>query len=93
MAEKLRAVASGSAVIDAEAFRRLAEPEKTPVTGLNLRETEVMELVARGFSNKEIAENLAIGEGTARNVLSSVLEKLGLRDRTQLAIFYWRRRL
>lgn len=93
MAEKLRAVASGSAVIDAEVFRRLAEPEKTPVEGLTRRETEVMELVAQGSSNKEIADRLFISEGTARNVLSSVLEKLGFRDRTQLAIFYWRRTL
>ncbi len=93
MAEKLRALASGTAVLDAEVFRRLAEPEKTPVEGLTLRETEVMELVAQGCSNKEIADRLFISEGTARNVLSMVLEKLRLRDRTQLAIFYWRRTL
>lgn len=93
MAEKLRAVASGSAVIDADVFHRLAEPEKIPVEGLTLRETEVMELVARGCSNLEIADKLFISEGTARNVLSSVLGKLGFRDRTQLAIFYWRRTL
>jgi two-component system, NarL family, response regulator LiaR len=91
MAEKLRALVSGTAVLDAEVFRRLAEPEKTPVEGLTLRETEVMELVAQGCSNKEIADRLFISEGTARNVLSTVLEKLDLRDRTQLAIYYWRR--
>ncbi len=93
MAEKLRALASGSTVMDADVFRRLAEPEKVPVEGLTLRETEVMELVAQGCSNKEIADRLFISEGTARNVLSAVLEKLGFRDRTQLAIFYWRRTL
>jgi two-component system, NarL family, response regulator LiaR len=93
MADKLRALAAGTAVMDAEVFRRLAEPEKSPVEGLSLRETEVMELVARGCSNKEISDRLFISEGTARNVLSAVLEKLGLRDRTQLAIFYWRRTL
>jgi two-component system, NarL family, response regulator LiaR len=93
MAEKLRALASGTAVLDADVFRRLAEPEKTPVEGLTLRETEVMELVAQGCSNREIADRLFISEGTARNVLSMVLEKLQLRDRTQLAIFYWRRTL
>jgi two-component system, NarL family, response regulator LiaR len=91
MAERLRALASGTAVLDAEVFRRLAEPERTPVEGLTLRETEVMELVAQGYSNKEIADRLFISEGTARNVLSTVLEKLQLRDRTQLAIFFWRR--
>jgi NarL family two-component system response regulator LiaR len=93
MADKLRALAAGTAVMDAEVFRRLAEPEKSLVEGLSLRETEVMELVAQGCSNKEISDRLSIGEGTARNVLSAVLEKLNLRDRTQLAIFYWRRTL
>ena len=93
MAEKLRDLAAGTAVLDAEVFRRLAEPEKTPVEGLTQRETEVMELVAQGCSNREIADRLFISEGTARNVLSAVLDKLRLRDRTQLAIFYWRRTL
>jgi two-component system, NarL family, response regulator LiaR len=93
MAEKLRAMASGTAVLDAEVFRRLAEPEKAPVEGLSPRETEVMELVAQGCSNREIADRLFLSEGTARNVLSMVLEKLQLRDRTQLAIYYWRRTL
>ncbi|MCR4960254.1 MAG: response regulator transcription factor [Lachnospiraceae bacterium] len=52
------------------------------------KEFEVMQLVAEGFSNKEISAKLFLSEGTVRNYLSSVLEKLDLRDRTQLAIFY-----
>lgn len=91
IAEKLRAMAAGSAVIDTEVFRSLAETERPPMEGLSLREGEVMELVAQGCSNREIADRLCISEGTARNVLSCVLDKLGLRDRTQLAIHYWRR--
>jgi DNA-binding NarL/FixJ family response regulator len=93
MAARLQALVSGTAVLDPEVFKRLAEPEKTPVEGLTLRETEVMELVAQGCSNREIADKLFLSEGTARNVLSVVLEKLRLRDRTQLAIWYWRRTL
>jgi DNA-binding NarL/FixJ family response regulator len=50
-----------------------------------------VELVAQGCSNREIAEQLLIGEGTVRNTLSVILSKLGLRDRTQLAIRYWKR--
>ena len=93
MAARLQALVSGTTVLDPEVFKRLAEPEKTPVEGLTLRETEVMELVAQGCSNREIADKLFLSEGTARNVLSVVLEKLRLRDRTQLAIWYWRRTL
>jgi DNA-binding NarL/FixJ family response regulator len=52
------------------------------------KEYEVIQLVAEGFSNKEIAQKLFLSEGTVRNYLSIILEKLCLRDRTQLAIFY-----
>lgn len=57
---------------------------------INEKEQEIIELVADGLSNKEIAEKLFLSEGTVRNYLSSVLEKLELRDRTQLAVFYYK---
>jgi DNA-binding NarL/FixJ family response regulator len=47
-------------------------------------------LVAEGLNNKEIAARVFLSEGTVRNQLSVILEKLGLRDRTQLAIFYYK---
>lgn len=56
---------------------------------INAREYEVIELVAEGLSNKEIAEQLYLSEGTVRNYLSTILDKLDLRDRTQLAIFFY----
>lgn len=52
------------------------------------REQEIIALVALGKSNREIAEELFLGEGTVRNYISTILEKLSLRDRTQLAVFY-----
>ena len=52
------------------------------------KEYEVIQLVSEGFSNKEISQKLFLSEGTVRNYLSTILEKLNLRDRTQLAIFY-----
>ena len=55
------------------------------------KEKELVELVAEGLSNKEIAQKMFLGEGTVRNMISSVLSKLDLRDRTQLACFYYQR--
>lgn len=60
---------------------------------INAKEISIIEQVARGLSNKEIADLLALSEGTVRNYISTILEKLGLRDRTQLAVFYLRREL
>jgi len=57
---------------------------------INEREQDVIELVAKGLSNKEIADFLHLSEGTVRNYLSVILDKLGLRDRTQLAVFYYK---
>ncbi len=58
--------------------------------GITNKELEIIELVAQGFSNREIAGHLYLSEGTVRNYLSSILEKLELRDRTQLAVFYYK---
>ena len=53
------------------------------------KEREILEAVATGKNNKEIAEQLFLSEGTVRNYISSLLDKLELRDRTQLAVFYY----
>lgn len=52
------------------------------------KEQEIIALVGAGKSNREIAEELFLSEGTVRNYISQILEKLSLRDRTQLAVFY-----
>lgn len=66
---------------------------KTDLSSLDLsqKEIEILSQVANGLSNKEIAEALLLSEGTVRNYISIILEKLHLRDRTQLAIFYYKR--
>lgn len=56
------------------------------------KEQEIIEEVANGYSNREIAARLYLSEGTVRNYISGILEKLSLRDRTQLAIFYYKNR-
>ncbi len=58
--------------------------------GLTEKEFEIIRLVADGLNNKEIATELYFGEGTVRNYISTILEKLELRDRTQLACFYYK---
>ena len=58
--------------------------------GLNEKEWDIIVQVANGLSNKEIAKELFLSEGTVRKYISIILEKLELRDRTQLAIFYFR---
>lgn len=58
--------------------------------GLSRQEYEIVEYVAEGLSNKEIADKLCLSEGTVRNYISTILGKLDLRDRTNLAIFYYK---
>lgn len=60
--------------------------------GITEKEFNIITLVAEGLSNKEIASQLYLSEGTVRNSLTIILEKLMLRDRTQLAIFYFKNR-
>ena len=54
---------------------------------LSEKEINIIEGIARGLSNKEIAEELFLSEGTIKNNITSILSKLELRDRTQIAIF------
>lgn len=69
------------------ALKSFSEEKKT--TLLTPRENDILELIANGLNNKEIAGQLYISEGTIRNTISIILDKLELRDRTQLAIYYW----
>lgn len=58
--------------------------------GITEKELDIITSLAEGLSNKEIASKLYLSEGTVRNSITSILEKLDLRDRTQLAIFYYK---
>ena len=58
--------------------------------GITEKELDIINIVAEGLSNKEIATRLYLSEGTVRNSITTILEKLKLRDRTQLAIFYYK---
>ena len=98
IAPAVRAVFSGQTVFGDEITSRIPElMTQAPsgfdyeAHGISERELEVIRLTAEGFSNREIASRLYLSEGTVRNYLSSILDKLELRDRTQLAVFYLRK--
>jgi DNA-binding NarL/FixJ family response regulator len=57
------------------------------MTDLSEREREVLRLIARGATNREIANHLIISEGTVKNHVSNILSRLNLRDRTQAALY------
>jgi len=98
LAEAVRVVAAGDALLAPGITRRLiAEfsrltdapraPLKQRVGDLTERETEVLALIAQGLSNAEIAGNLVVAEQTVKTHVGRILVKLGLRDRTQAAVF------
>jgi DNA-binding NarL/FixJ family response regulator len=89
----IRAVAEGATVFQPAVTERLlragstlcftTEPPREPLTA---REAEVVRLMAGGYSNREIAEALGTAEGTIKNHVSSILGKLGVRDRTRAVL-------
>jgi DNA-binding NarL/FixJ family response regulator len=88
--EAVRLVHSGHAVFKDEVFASVrARPEIAAgdLSALSLREREIAKLVADGYSNREAADALGLSEGTVKNHVSSILDKLGLRQRTQIAVY------
>lgn len=91
----IRAVASGAAVFQPDILEGISgrltgnrQDGKTFFEGLSKREMEVVELIAEGYSNQEIADKLYLSNGTVRNHVSLILEKTGLAHRTQIAVQY-----
>ncbi|MFD3993812.1 response regulator [Streptomyces sp. NPDC058548] len=98
LAEAVRVVARGDALLAPDLTKRLIaefsrlsatprSPLKDRVGVLTERETEVLTLIAQGLSNAEIATCLVVAEQTVKTHVSRILVKLGLRDRTQAAVF------
>ncbi|MGW7050606.1 response regulator [Streptomyces sp. NPDC054887] len=104
LADGVRVVASGEALLAPTVtkrliseFSKLSEAPRPPalaqIGDLTERETEVLVLIAQGLSNAEIASHLVVAESTIKTHVSRVLVKLGLRDRTQAAVFAYEARL
>ncbi|MCX5388096.1 response regulator transcription factor [Streptomyces sp. NBC_00083] len=105
LADGVRVVASGEALLAPSVTRRLinefarvlpVQRTSSPmgeVEELTDRETEVLVLIAQGLSNQEIAGRLVVAESTIKTHVSRVLVKLGLRDRTQAAVYAYETRL
>ncbi len=87
----INAAYSGNMVFDSKIVSSLKKyREKAIKDKLSTRELEILLLVSDGLNNKEIANELYLSEGTVRNYISTLLDKLSLRDRTQLAIYYYK---
>jgi DNA-binding NarL/FixJ family response regulator len=97
LVDAVRVVARGDALLDPTVTRRLLDrfahtlpgaPERPPpeMGELSDREREVLELMASGLSNAELAERLVLSETTVKTHVSSILRKLGLRDRVQAVV-------
>jgi DNA-binding NarL/FixJ family response regulator len=106
LADGVRVVAAGESLLAPSVtrrliteFSRLSEPPRLIPAAqatygeLTERETEVLILIAQGLSNAEIAERLVVAESTIKTHVSRILVKLGLRDRTQAAVFAYEARL
>jgi DNA-binding NarL/FixJ family response regulator len=91
LAAAVRLAHAGVMQLDPAAAARLASAigprAQQPAIALSAREIEVLRLVAEGLTNREIGRRLHLSEGTVKNHLSRILERLGLRDRTQAAVY------
>lgn len=91
--QMIHSIHQGVHIMDEKVFDKFVDVGIKPNSNFNKenytsRELEIIEAVAFGLSNKEIAEKLFISEGTVKNFISSILLKEGLSHRTQLAVYY-----
>jgi two-component system response regulator DevR len=95
LVEDIRRVAAGKRLLPAAAGRRVVASLVAPAPtdpGLSLRERQVLEFIADGLTNRQIAERLELAEKTVKNYVSGLLAKLGLESRTQAAVYRVTRR-
>ncbi|MFT8313625.1 MAG: response regulator transcription factor [Clostridium sp.] len=91
--QMIKSLYNGVNVLDEKVFEKITQRSNNMSVGFDdsiftERELEIIQEVAQGLSNKEIAAKLFIGEGTVKNHISTILEKGNLEHRTQLAVYY-----
>lgn len=97
LAQAIRTVAAGGSLMEPSVarklmteFARIADPHREGNTGLrdplSQREQAILRLMAKGLTNPEIGDRLSLAEGTIKNYVTNILQKLGVRDRTQAAL-------
>jgi len=89
IAGKLRPLAAGVGVLDTEVLKKLTVSANPALEELTPRERDIVRLVAQGLANKEIAAQLFLSEGTVRNNIVTIMEKLDVKNRTQLGMAYY----
>ena len=92
--QSIQAVMAGNMVLDSEIIKDIKLSSQTKKTieefDITERELDIIKLLAEGMNNKEISQTLYLSEGTIRNYISNLLDKLDLRDRSQLVVFYYK---
>ncbi len=91
--QSIQTVMAGNMVLDSEVIKdiKLSNQVKSIEDfDVTERELDIIKLLAEGMNNKEISQTLFLSEGTVRNYISNLLDKLDLRDRSQIVVFYYK---
>ncbi len=92
--QSIQTVMAGNMVLDSEVIKdiKLSNQVKKSIEDFDIteRELDIIKLLAEGMNNKEISQTLFLSEGTVRNYISNLLDKLDLRDRSQIVVFYYK---
>jgi len=88
IAGKLRTMMDGVGILDAEVLKKITSSKNPVLDKLTPREQDITKLVAKGLTNKEIGAQLYLSPGTVRNNIAIIMEKLDVKNRTQLGMMY-----
>ncbi len=89
IASKLRVMMEGVSVLGGDVLKKLTASENKALESLTTRELDIIRLVAQGMTNRDIGKQLFLSEGTVRNNIAVMMEKLEVKNRTQLGLMYY----